>query len=406
MFIIPRKWKIIAWLALAIAISLPLLAVTPVNLSKYLQEQPVLLEAKLQVNETISSGKPVIVNYSLKNGTEDDLYVLKWYTPFEGIAGEIFLVEMNGEPVQYQGILAKRAAPNEDEYILLKPGESTQTEVDISQSYNLNKPGNYAIQYLSPSVSDVATSEKRLAKSQKDLGPIEISSSPVELEILGPEASSKIDTSNQLEAKAPVYANCSDSQENIISSSDAAATLSTAFAYSHLNNLTADQRKTDADYKTWYGAYDDGRYTKVLNNWNTINNTFTNQAVTYNCSQASCQNSWYAYVYPGGALEVFLCPQFWNAPDTGTDTKFGTIIHEVSHEVAGTKDHAYGVSNCKNLASNDPVKAVENADCYEYFAESHKITIGPENLILPLMLVCILVFVEGYRRYRRMRMPS
>jgi peptidyl-Lys metalloendopeptidase len=138
----------------------------------------------------------------------------------------------------------------------------------------------------------------------------------------------------------------------------------------------------------------------VLNNWKKIQDAFVKN-ITYNCKGPKCKPSYYAYVYAGGKLEVFLCPQFWNAPDTGTDTKHGTLIHEISHEVAGTKDHAYGQTNCKNLASNSPDKAIENADNYEYFAEHYKV--GSAHLKLTLLSVGGILLAEGIRRYRRSR---
>ena len=38
--------------------------------------------------------------------------------------------------------------------------------------------------------------------------------------------------------------------------------------------------------------------------------------------------------------------------------------------VAGTDDLGYGQTNARNLASTDPVKALNNADNHEYFAEN------------------------------------
>ena len=48
-------------------------------------------------------------------------------------------------------------------------------------------------------------------------------------------------------------------------------------------------------------------------------------------------------------------------------TKPGTIIHEASHLILGTKDYAYGDSNIKNLEKD---KAIQNADTYRIAAET------------------------------------
>ena len=58
---------------------------------------------------------------------------------------------------------------------------------------------------------------------------------------------------------------------------------------------------------------------------------------------------------------------------TGTDSKGGTLVHEMSHfnVVAGTDDNVYGQSGAKSLAISDPAAAVDNADSHEYFAENN-----------------------------------
>ena len=64
---------------------------------------------------------------------------------------------------------------------------------------------------------------------------------------------------------------------------------------------------------------------------------------------------------------------FWMAPMTGTDSKAGTLVHEMSHfnVVAGTDDHKYGQAACRTLATTNPDQAIDNADSHEYFAENN-----------------------------------
>ena len=72
------------------------------------------------------------------------------------------------------------------------------------------------------------------------------------------------------------------------------------------------------------------------------------------------------------SYKIYLCGAFWSAPMKGTDSKAGTLIHEMSHftVVAGTQDHVYGQTAAKALALSDPAKAIANADSHEYFAEN------------------------------------
>ncbi len=57
---------------------------------------------------------------------------------------------------------------------------------------------------------------------------------------------------------------------------------------------------------------------------------------------------------------------------TGTDSKAGTLVHEMSHfnVVASTDDVVYGQTGAKNLAFSNPEDAIRNADSHEYFAEN------------------------------------
>lgn len=54
----------------------------------------------------------------------------------------------------------------------------------------------------------------------------------------------------------------------------------------------------------------------------------------------------------------------------------GTIVHEMSHTAAGTKDveqdeePLYGQEDCRRLAMDHPELASINADNYEYFSEA------------------------------------
>lgn len=75
---------------------------------------------------------------------------------------------------------------------------------------------------------------------------------------------------------------------------------------------------------------------------------------------------------------------------TGRDSVAGTLIHELSHNICATRDHAtyddtatcYGVGGCLNLASNKPSRAFYNADNIEYFCEDvlyHIAVHGPER---------------------------
>jgi peptidyl-Lys metalloendopeptidase len=107
----------------------------------------------------------------------------------------------------------------------------------------------------------------------------------------------------------------------------------------------------------------------VTDNFIQIDNAFDTAPITVDCKR---KKNYYAYVYPTMPYKIFVCRAFWNAPMTGTDSKAGTLVHEMSHfdVVAATDDVVYGQSGCRQLADSNPDDAIRNADSHEYFAEN------------------------------------
>ncbi len=143
------------------------------------------LGATIEIPAMLRSGEGVNLRFTLTNNTDTRLYVLKWYTPLEGLAGEIFCVERDGQAIPYQGILAYRDAPSPDAYVLLDAGESVSVEVDLSTAYDFSEAGEYTIEFLSPTISHIARSETEMAKTVDDLGPVQMPSNRVTVEIGG-----------------------------------------------------------------------------------------------------------------------------------------------------------------------------------------------------------------------------
>jgi peptidyl-Lys metalloendopeptidase len=133
-------------------------------------------------------------------------------------------------------------------------------------------------------------------------------------------------------------------------------------AYMQKNTLAAR-------YGKWFGAADEARAQLVKTHFGAIREAFANKPVTVDCG---CNKSYFAYVYPSQPYKIYVCKAFWSAPMTGTDSKGGTLVHEMSHftVVAGTDDWVYGQTGAADLARTDPAKSVDNADSHEYFGEN------------------------------------
>jgi hypothetical protein len=144
------------------------------------------LQASLYAPTELPLGEAVDLQFTLTNRSTSAVYVLQWFTPLEGIAGEIFRVERDGQVLLYEGILASRASPTQDAYVHLEPGESVSAQVDLATSYDFSQAGQYTIAFLSPRISHVASSVAEFAESLDDLGPVQISSDPITITIVSP----------------------------------------------------------------------------------------------------------------------------------------------------------------------------------------------------------------------------
>lgn len=165
-------------------------AATPVQIASTVSAKPSRfpgseLEAFLQLPDTLAKGDVVELTFSLINNTDSNLYVLKWFTPLEGIGGEIFRVKRDGQTVPYQGILVSRGDPTPDAYVSLAAGEAAMAQVDLATSYDFSKGGTYTIEYISPRVSHVTRTEAGMAKTLSELGPVQIPANVVAVKLDG-----------------------------------------------------------------------------------------------------------------------------------------------------------------------------------------------------------------------------
>jgi len=153
---------------------------TPVNTAEPPESE---FTGTLEVLEVSPDGEVVNLGFTLTNNTDTSLYVLKWYTPLEGIYGAIFHVSRDGRSIPYLGIAASRAEPIPENYVFLEPGESVASEVDLASSYDFSQSGTYRIAFISPRISHIARTEAEMAKDVDELHPVDMPTNPVTVRI-------------------------------------------------------------------------------------------------------------------------------------------------------------------------------------------------------------------------------
>ena len=309
------------------------------------------------VKDAFGPDESVMVNVSITNPNKGAVRILRWSTPIDGVEEDLFHVVVNGKDAEYIGRHYKRPAPTDKDYLILRGGETIETTVDLSGYYDLAETGYYRVGYYTEG-SDIYADKTGFGPETDEL-----LSEPVQIWITGRETRVPEYPMVDSVAGSTSFVGCTTSRQNDLNTARNNASGYSSNSLSYLNTGTAGPR-----YTTWFGTYDSNRYNTVRTHFSSILNAMDNAAVTFSCQ---CTSSAYAYVYSNQPYTIYLCNAFWNAPAQGTDSKAGTLVHEMSHftVVAGTDDHAYGQTACKKLAKR-PQKAIDNADSHEYFAEN------------------------------------
>jgi peptidyl-Lys metalloendopeptidase len=318
--------------------------------------------------QSLAKSDNVVVNVTVTNATASTQYLLKWQTPFGAIEAPLFDVTRDGLPVRYLGMQVKRPAPIAADYIALKPGASQSRRVELSALYDMGVTGAYSVRWRAGATQlfsrpGMPRSSNQAAAANRATALPDPATASVWIDGRLPRGA--------LDAAIPAaegaglsFSRCSNAQQETIAGAAQAAQAMAQDADVYLQRKDLGRR-----YSGWFGPIDPARSTTVVRHFQAIKEAFASKPVTVDCG---CNESYYAYVYPNQPYKIYVCKAFWSAPLTGTDSKGGTLVHEMSHftVVAGTDDLAYGQSAASQLAASDPDKAINNADSHEYFGEN------------------------------------
>lgn len=102
------------------------------------------------VANVVKSGDRAEVLFYLENKGTQPVSILPWNTPLEGeLTADIFDINVAGMSLQYQGIMIKRLAPTESDYIKIAVGERREVVIDLADSYDMSAMGSYVVQLRS-----------------------------------------------------------------------------------------------------------------------------------------------------------------------------------------------------------------------------------------------------------------
>ncbi len=124
-----------------------------------------MLRYTLTAKQSYPFSQPVLIEFALVNQGPDSLWILKWYTPLEGIKGDIFQVTCNGQQIPYAGPLVKRGDPGPADYVRIGTRESAQVRVDLATAYALPEAGPCRVQFAGQ-IYDIVSDETLIPRSR------------------------------------------------------------------------------------------------------------------------------------------------------------------------------------------------------------------------------------------------
>ena len=110
------------------------------------------------------------------------MWVLRWYTPLEGLRGDVFRVTRNGRRVEYEGPMMKRGDPGRDDYVEVPPRRSVSETVDLSEGWDVSRPGRYRVAFAR-GIADIAVSATEIPRARDRHRPAKLSCGPVRLDV-------------------------------------------------------------------------------------------------------------------------------------------------------------------------------------------------------------------------------
>jgi len=306
------------------------------------------------------------IDVTVMNTGEYEVSFLPWDTPLFGeLTEDLFkVVDQAGDEVRYGGISVFRHFQMDEslnvssQMVSLQPGEARTARVDLTSSYFLRMDGDVTI-------------------SLRDLGTFNAYGTPTPSYTLANPITFKVMYFEEQEArfykqekKTSNWEGCSSSQRREVQGWISVAQSQSSRARSCTSSSSGPASGCASVFRSYFGAFSSSRYSTVRSCWNNINRNLPNGEVVCLADHPNCAGR-DAWVHFGNrANRINLCSTAFGSSDA-----YGGLImnHEQSHFTYGgcdTRDHVYGDRNSRNLASNDPRTAVQNADNYGWFGRN------------------------------------
>ena len=143
------------------------------------------MKYRLSADNRYIKDNPIIVNFELENISNENFWILTWYTPLEGLRGKIFRVMCDGKEIPYEGPMIKRGEPQKDDYIQLLPRKPVSVRVDLSSAYTLPTCNQTLVEFKGR-IYDHTTSANLTSRTAEKHQMIDITGNTVTFSVVNP----------------------------------------------------------------------------------------------------------------------------------------------------------------------------------------------------------------------------
>jgi peptidyl-Lys metalloendopeptidase len=302
------------------------------------------------------SGK---IAYALTNSSGTTLHVLRRQTPLGGLTGKLFDVTKNGVKVDYVGPIYLYLPPTAADYVELKPGETLETEIDLTAYYDMKGGGQFEVRYARDA-RDVVKEAGEAAKAGVTAGYLDFDrkgaasiwvDAAVDALDVSENASYRGDAGFKAGAGVLAASNtfemCTTTQKAEIASARIVAT-----NYARDAKAYMDAGKRGSRYTASFGGYNENKYKTIKGKFQKIYTKLSSRPMAFDCG---CRDADAIAYVTGASQDIYLCPPFWELALAGVYSKADTLVHEVSH-LFGTANEGPPESNAyayEGFAVND-----------------------------------------------------
>jgi peptidyl-Lys metalloendopeptidase len=286
--------------------------------TSFASDEDVLIQVKVKNNELNKPARVLkwIVPCDVDNPTSSESILLRDMSSIE-------VKTLGGLSAKYLGVMVKRGAPSDKDYLRLGPGAEISCTINLENYFEFISPSDdefYEVKFtaISSQLSAPYASNKSTLETLK--------SGTLSLQIAARNAPTRALRERKLQA-INNFKNCDWIRQAFIIDARQRAAAAATDALQKIDDVGTWRNAAYCPrYKEWFGDYDYNRHMNELRpGYSRVRDRLNDSPIVFNCACEKQYENAFAYVLGWRPYEIYLCNRFWSAQMTGTDSKMASV---------------------------------------------------------------------------------